>query len=82
MIRYRLMSIDGTRATYAYEIEGKTDDAGTAILDISDGTCEVTEPAPSDEAMGYPWYGDKMRHALETFKKAGEYKESGTVSWY
>lgn len=64
MISYKLKSTDGTRAVYVYSIEGDASDVGIAILDIEDNTCEIAEPAPSDKAMGYPWHGAKMRHAL------------------
>ena len=82
MISYRLTSVDGARATYSYEVEGKHGDAGVAILDIDANTCEITEPAPTDKAVGYPWYGGKMEHALESFRKAGELRDSGTIAWY
>ena len=82
MIRYRLIAAEGSRAEYEYAVEGRPDDVGRVALDLDAGTCKVTEPAPTDEAVGYPWYGGKMRHALELFRESGTFRESGSIAWY
>ena len=69
-------------AEYEYAVEDKQDDVGRVLLDLGAGTCEVTKLAPTDEAVGYAWYGSKMRHALELYRKTGQLRESGTISWY
>ena len=82
MIKYRLIAAEGSRAEYEYAVEGRPDDVGRATLDLDADWFEVTVPAPSDKAVGYPWYGSKMRHALELFRRTGQLRESGTISWY
>ena len=82
MIRYRLIAAEGSRAEYEYAVEGDQADTGTVCLDLEANTCEVTEPSPTEEAVGYAPYGSKMRHALELFRRTGQLRESGTISWY
>ena len=82
MIRYALISREGQRATYTYAVEGRSDDTGTVLVDLANDTIDVTEQAPTDKAVGYPMYGFKMREALDTFKRSGDFKESGIVAWY
>lgn len=82
MIKYRLITAEGSRAVYEYAVEGKPGDVGRVVLDLEVDEFEVTELAPTDEAVGYPWYGSKMRHSLELFRKSGVFRESGTIGWY
>lgn len=82
MITYRLKAAEGSRAAYEYAVEGNQADTGTVCLDLEANTCEVTEPSPSEKAVGYALYGSKMRHALELFRRTGQLRESGTISWY
>lgn len=45
-------------------------------------TYEVTELAPTDKAVGYPWYGSKMKHAIAAITCEERPQESGTIAWY
>ena len=82
MIRYRLIGIEGRRATYSYAVEGKSDDVGRIVVDLANGTYEVTELAPTDKAVGYPWYGSKMKHAIDAITREERPQGSGTIAWY
>ena len=82
MIRYRLIGIEGRSATYSYAVEGKSDDVGRIVVDLANGTYEVTELAPTDKAVGYPWYGSKMKHASDAITREERPQESGTIDWY
>ena len=87
MIAYRLEEREGERVTYRYSVEGRREDSGRAAVILSaDGgsveRVEVLEPAPSDEAMGYPWHGSKVRHVAERAIETGEWREEGRFLWY
>ena len=82
MIRYRLIGLEGKNATYSYAVEGKPDDAGRVVIDLTNGTYEIAELAPTDKAVGYPWYGSKMKHAINAIMSEESPRESGTVAWY
>ncbi len=82
MIRYRLIGIEGRSATYSYAVEGKSDDVGRIVVGLANGTYEVTELAPTDKAVGYPWYGSKMKHAIAAITREERPQESGTIAWY
>ena len=82
MLRYRLIKTEGDLAIYSYAIEGKPDDVGRVAIDMNKGTCEVIELAPTDEAIGYPWYGSKMKHAIDAILRDKDPRETGTIAWY
>lgn len=82
MIRYRLIGMEGGSAIYSYAVEGKPDDVGRVVVDLANGTYEVAELAPTDKAVGYPWYGSKMKHAIDAITRDETPLESGTIAWY
>ena len=42
---------------------------GRIVVDLANGTYEVTVLAPTDKAVGYPWYGSKMKHAIDAITR-------------
>ena len=55
---------------------------GRIVVGLANGTYEVTELAPTDKAVGYPWYGSKMKHAIAAITREERPQESGTIAWY
>ena len=87
MMTYEIEGRSGRRIAYRYSVEGREEDSGRAVVTLTDDGrdvegIEVTEPAPTDRAVGYGWYAGKLVHAARSSIASGSWRAEGVVAWY
>lgn len=77
MLTYERKADDGGAAVYEFRPNG-TEQPGTAMIDLSSGEASLVEPSPDENGM---CWGQMLAHLRRMFK-AGDLRQSGTLSWY
>lgn len=87
MIAYTMEDWTGRHITYRYSIEGREEDSGRAVVTLTEDEADVegidvTEPAPSERAIGYAPFAWKLLHVVRGSIRTGDWREEGAFLWY
>lgn len=78
MLRYKLVSNDGSVMIYHYMPEGNGK-PGVVSINVKNGETDVLEVSPDDIGSRYAY---KLANRLEEFFEQKAMREEGVIAWY